>query len=71
MADDLPYKAEYAKSDRSSCKFCKSNISKDGLRVAKMVQVGNPFGKSCLIWRIRSILARQMQISAMMSCDHA
>ena len=67
MADDLPYKAEYAKSGRSSCKLCKSNISKDILRVAKMVQVGNLFGKSCLSWRIRSILSRQ--ISAVMSCD--
>lgn len=39
MADDLPYKAEYAKSNRSSCKSCKDNISKDSLRLAKMVQV--------------------------------
>ena len=40
MADDLPYKAEYAKSNRSACKLCKDNISKDSLRVARMVQVG-------------------------------
>ena len=39
MADDLPFKAEYAKSNRSSCKSCKDNISKDSLRLAKMVQV--------------------------------
>ena len=64
MADDLPYKAEYAKSGRSSCKFCKNNIDKDSLRVAKMVQVRNHFVNSCLMRRIRSIL------SSMMSCDH-
>lgn len=39
MAEDLPYKAEYAKSNRSSCKLCKSNIAKESLRLAKMVQV--------------------------------
>ena len=57
MADDLPYKAEYAKSGRSSCKLCRSNIDKDSLRVAKMVQVRNLFQNSCLIWRLRSILS--------------
>jgi len=40
MADDLPFKAEYAKSNRSSCKMCRDNIAKDSLRLAKMVQVG-------------------------------
>lgn len=49
MADELPYKAEYAKSGRSSCKFCKSIISKDSLRVAKMVQVRSRFGKLVLL----------------------
>ena len=61
MADDLPYKAEYAKSGRSSCKLCRSNIDKDSLRVAKMVQVRNLFQNSCLIWRIRSILSDDYQ----------
>lgn len=36
---DLPYRAEYAKSNRSSCKGCKSKIEKDHLRLAVMVQV--------------------------------
>lgn len=35
---DLPWRAEYAKSGRSSCKGCKSNIAKDELRMAAMVQ---------------------------------
>ncbi|KAF2885554.1 hypothetical protein ILUMI_20622 [Ignelater luminosus] len=35
---DLPYKAEYAKSNRSSCRGCKSSIGKDSLRLAVMVQ---------------------------------
>lgn len=36
---NLPYKAEYAKSGRASCKACKSTIAKDELRLAAMVQV--------------------------------
>jgi len=40
MSDDLPYRAEYAKSGRASCKGCKSPIAKDTLRLAVMVQVG-------------------------------
>ena len=37
--DDPPFKAEYAKSGRAGCKLCKGSISKDSLRLAKMVQV--------------------------------
>ena len=40
MADDLPFQAEYAKSNRSSCKACKEKIDKESLRLARMVQVG-------------------------------
>ena len=36
---DLPYRGEYAKSGRSSCKACKINIEKGELRLAAMVQV--------------------------------
>ena len=36
---DLPYRSEYAKSGRASCKACKGIISKDTLRMAQMVQV--------------------------------
>ena len=39
--EERPYKAEYAKSGRAGCKLCKGNISKDTLRMAKMVQVRN------------------------------
>lgn len=39
MAEDLPFLAEYAKSNRSSCKTCKDTIPKDALRLARMVQV--------------------------------
>ncbi|XP_071539623.1 poly [ADP-ribose] polymerase 1 [Panulirus ornatus] len=38
MADELPYRAEYAKSGRASCRGCKENIGKDSLRLAVMVQ---------------------------------
>ena len=36
---DLPFKAEYAKSGRASCKSCRDSIAKDSLRLAIMVQV--------------------------------
>ncbi|XP_067018725.1 poly [ADP-ribose] polymerase 1-like [Acropora muricata] len=45
MAEDLPFKAEYAKSNRSSCKLCREKIAKDSLRVAKMVQSPHFDGK--------------------------
>lgn len=38
---DYDYAAEYAKSNRSQCKDCKSLIAKDSLRIALMVQ--SPF----------------------------
>ncbi|KAL7291310.1 hypothetical protein TKK_0014913 [Trichogramma kaykai] len=41
MAEDLPYRVEYAKSGRASCKVCKSPIAKDSLRIATVVQ--SPF----------------------------
>ena len=36
--EDLPYRAEYSKSGRASCRSCKGNIAKDSLRIAAMVQ---------------------------------
>lgn len=36
---DCPYRAEYAKSNRSKCKACKLGIEKDHLRLAVMIQV--------------------------------
>lgn len=42
---DLQYKTEYAKSNRSSCKACKGVISKETLRMARMVQAPNFDGK--------------------------
>ena len=35
--DGLPYRAEYAKSGKSSCKECKDKIEKGELRLAIMV----------------------------------
>ncbi|XP_070576368.1 poly [ADP-ribose] polymerase 1-like [Ptychodera flava] len=48
MADehhDYPFKSEYAKSSRASCKFCKNAINKESLRLAKMVQSPHFDGK--------------------------
>lgn len=39
MADDLPFRAEYAKTGRASCKKCKENIPQGTLRLAVMFQV--------------------------------
>ncbi|XP_057321273.1 poly [ADP-ribose] polymerase-like [Microplitis mediator] len=41
MTDQLPFRVEYAKSGRASCKSCKGNIGKDDLRLAKISQ--SPF----------------------------
>lgn len=39
MSEELPYKCEYAKSGRASCKGCKNKIDQGVLRLAVMVQV--------------------------------
>ncbi|KAI8114751.1 Poly [ADP-ribose] polymerase [Lucilia cuprina] len=38
MDIELPYKAEYSKTGRASCKGCKTKIDQDNLRIAVMVQ---------------------------------
>lgn len=42
---ELPFKCEYAKSGRASCKGCKMNIGKESLRLAVMVQSAFHDGK--------------------------
>ena len=37
-SEDLPFRAEYAKSNRAGCKKCKEKIDKGVLRLAVMVQ---------------------------------
>lgn len=39
MSDELPYRAEYAKTGRAGCKKCKQKIDQGVLRIAAMVQV--------------------------------
>ena len=41
---DYDFRAEYAKSNRASCKFCSGLIAKDSLRLAIMIQVGRQHG---------------------------
>ena len=43
--DESKFQAEYAKSNRSTCKGCRSLIDKDTLRLAVMVQSPNFDGK--------------------------
>ncbi|KAF5305635.1 hypothetical protein FQR65_LT07716 [Abscondita terminalis] len=57
---DLPYKVEYAKSGRASCRGCKNTIEKDVLRLAVMVQspmfdgkVPNWYHSSCFFRKQR------------------
>lgn len=40
MADyiSLPFKADYAKSDRATCRGCKAKIGRDALRIAILLQ---------------------------------
>ncbi|KAJ4805650.1 Poly [ADP-ribose] polymerase [Rhynchospora pubera] len=57
-----PWKAEYAKSARSSCKTCKSPIGKDQLRLGKMV-VATQFDGFMPMWNHAScILKKKNQI---------
>ncbi|KAM7363583.1 poly-(ADP-ribose) polymerase [Cochliomyia hominivorax] len=45
MELELPFKAEYSKSNRASCKGCKDKIGQDTLRIAAMVQSAFHDGK--------------------------
>ncbi|XP_036344339.1 poly [ADP-ribose] polymerase-like, partial [Rhagoletis pomonella] len=45
MDIELPYRTEYAKSGRSSCKMCKCSISQGSLRLAAIVQSAFHDGK--------------------------
>ena len=45
--EERPFKAEYAKSGRAGCKLCKGAITKDTLRLAKMVQVSSECTLPC------------------------
>lgn len=39
MSEELPFKAEYAKTGRAGCKGCKEKIEQGTVRLAVMVQV--------------------------------
>uniref|UniRef100_A0A0D9WXY3 Poly [ADP-ribose] polymerase n=1 Tax=Leersia perrieri TaxID=77586 RepID=A0A0D9WXY3_9ORYZ len=60
------WKAEYAKSGRSSCKSCRSPIGKDQLRLGKMVQATQFDGfmpvRTLSLHRHRQVLTRLMKI---------
>ncbi|CAH9132809.1 unnamed protein product [Cuscuta epithymum] len=59
-----PWKAEYAKSSRSSCKTCKSPINKEVMRLGKMVQA-TQFDGMMPMWNHAScILGKAKQIKA-------
>ncbi|XP_047982400.1 poly [ADP-ribose] polymerase 1 isoform X2 [Salvia hispanica] len=53
-----PWKAEYAKSSRSSCKTCKRSIDKETLRLGKMVQASQ-FDGFMPMWNHASCILRK------------
>ncbi|XP_042046577.1 poly [ADP-ribose] polymerase 1-like isoform X1 [Salvia splendens] len=56
-----PWKAEYAKSSRSSCKTCKSSIEKETLRLGKMVQASQ-FDGFMPMWNHASCILRKAKL---------
>ncbi|EMS59386.1 Poly [ADP-ribose] polymerase 1 [Triticum urartu] len=58
------WKAEYAKSGRSSCKSCKSPIAKDALRLGKMVQATQFDGFMPMWNHAKCILNKKNQIKS-------
>ncbi|KAA8550776.1 hypothetical protein F0562_002460 [Nyssa sinensis] len=59
-----PWKAEYAKSGRSSCKTCKNTIDKEKLRLGKMVQATQFDGFMPMWNHIDCILKKANQIKS-------
>ncbi|KAG0453307.1 hypothetical protein HPP92_025971 [Vanilla planifolia] len=58
-APPKPWKAEYAKSGRSSCKTCKSTIGKDGLRLGRMI-VATQFDGFMPMWHHAGCVLRKV-----------
>ncbi|KAG9150440.1 hypothetical protein Leryth_010823 [Lithospermum erythrorhizon] len=66
---EKPWKAEYAKSSRSSCKICKQTILKENLRIGKMFQATN-FDGVMTSWHHASCIFRKpKQIKADIDVD--
>ncbi|PIN11116.1 NAD+ ADP-ribosyltransferase Parp [Handroanthus impetiginosus] len=55
-----PWKAEYAKSSRSSCKTCKIPINKESLRLGKMVQA-TQFDGFMPMWNHAACILRKIK----------
>ncbi|KAJ4910837.1 Uncharacterized protein Rs2_05458 [Raphanus sativus] len=63
-ATQMPWRAEYAKSSRSSCKSCKSPINKETFRLGKLVQA-TQFADVIPMWHHAScILKKTKQIKS-------
>ncbi|PON62587.1 Poly [ADP-ribose] polymerase [Parasponia andersonii] len=58
LEDQKPWKVEYAKSSRSSCKTCRSTIDKEVLRLGKMVQA-TQFDGFMPMWNHASCILRK------------
>ncbi|XP_004519483.1 poly [ADP-ribose] polymerase [Ceratitis capitata] len=69
MDIELPYKAEYAKSGRASCKMCKSSIAQGTLRLAAMVQSAFHDGKQPL-WFHEDCFFKKQRPSAVGDIDN-
>ncbi|EFX75651.1 hypothetical protein DAPPUDRAFT_55885 [Daphnia pulex] len=64
MADDLPFRAEYAKTGRASCKKCKENIPQGTLRLAVIFQAAKFDGKMVSWYHFDCFFERQRPKSA-------
>lgn len=67
MADDLPYKVEYAKSGRAACKGCKSKIDNAELRLAVMVQVSEQQHPATAV---ATVMAKALQCRLFLRFSH-
>ncbi|KAF2566441.1 hypothetical protein F2Q68_00024746 [Brassica cretica] len=61
---DKPWRAEYAKSSRSSCKSCKSPINKETFRLGKLVQATQFDGVMPMWHHASCILKKTKQIKS-------
>ncbi|XP_073139928.1 poly [ADP-ribose] polymerase 1 [Henckelia pumila] len=59
-----PWKVEYAKSSRSSCKTCKNHIEKENLRLGKMVQASQFDGFMPMWNHAHCIMKKKKQIKS-------
>jgi hypothetical protein len=69
MEEDLPYKVEYSKSSRASCRLCREKIEAGVLRLAIMVQVKWTASLALLCMRLSALHTLYAIIPAKYRCS--